>query len=307
MLYIIGHKNPDTDSIVSAIVWGKYKKSLGIKAVIGRAGDLNKETEFVLKTFRALRPVMVKKVKKSDKLIIVDHNIYRQAVSGAENAEIVEVLDHHYIGDFRTEKPIYYRAEPVGSTATIIAEIFRERKYKPTKTEAGLLLGGIISDTLFLASPTTSEIDREMVKFLNRIARLDLEKFAGKMFKSKSDISGLGLPEILFTDYKEFGLKSKKVGIGVWETVDVSPFDSRKEEIVKILRREKKKRQLDLLFFGLVDIYKRELFMYLAGDYEKEVAEKAFGGKVVSDSLMFVKGVVSRKKQMVPAISKVVS
>ncbi len=304
MTYVIGHKNPDTDAIVSAIVWAEFKNKNGLKVTPAYLTAINKETAFVLNKFKVKKPKKISKVKESDKIILVDHNIYKQAVDGAEKAEIIEILDHHYLGDFRTFKPIYCRCEPVGSTSTIISKIFKEKRYKPTKKQASLLLAGIISDTLFLTSPTTTDDDKKLLKWLNKFAGINLKKFAQEMFKAKSDISGLSLKEIITKDYKEFEFSGKKFGIGVWETVDVSPFEGKDSKVIKTIKLIKKNKGLNLLFFGLVDIYNKVLYLYLADKYEKNVAKKSFSVETEGKSLVKIKGVVSRKKQMVPPISK---
>ncbi len=304
MIYVIGHKNPDTDTIVSALVWAEFKNKQGLKAKAAYTTELNNETKFVLKKFKVKPPKKIKSVKPTDKIIIVDHNVYTQAVKGAEAAEIIEILDHHYLGDFKTLKPIYCRVEPLGSTSTIIAKIFRENNKKPTKKQASLLLAGIISDTLLLTSPTTTKQDKETVKWLNKIAKIDLKKFAKEMFEAKSSIKGLKIEDIIFKDYKEFNFSGKKFGIGVWETVDAAPFEGKEEKIIKALSLAKKAKKLDLLFFGVVDIYKKMLYLYLLGDDERKVAKKAFSVETKDKQIVKIKGVVSRKKQMVPPISK---
>ncbi len=304
MIYVIGHKNPDTDAIVSAIVWAEFKNKQGLKVKPAYTTELNNETKFVLKKFKVKPPKKIKNLKPIDKIIIVDHNVYNQAVQGAKETEIIEIIDHHYLGDFQTIRPIYCRVEPLGSTSTIIAKIFKEENYKPTKIQASLLLAGIISDTLFLTSPTTTKQDKDIVKWLNKIAKIDLKKFAKEMFEAKSSLKGLKIEDIIFKDYKEFEFSNKKFGIGVWETVDVSPFKGKEKEIINKLSLAKKNKKLDLLFFGVVDIYKKILYLYLVDKYEKEVAKKAFLVETKNKQMVQIKGIVSRKKQMVPPISK---
>ena len=304
MIYIVGHKNPDTDSIVSCLVWQNYKRKIGLKNVLAvRIGELNRETEFVLRFFGVKNLKEIKKVNKKDSIILLDHNLYQQAVEGAKEAEIIEVLDHHYLGDFQTEKPIYYRSEPVGSTSTIIAEIFKERKFKPNRKEAGLLLAGIISDTLNFTSPTTTEIDKKIAKWLNKFAKLNIKKLAEKMFSAKSDISGLSFKEIVSKDYKEFNFKNKKLAIAVWETVKTDSFFGKEKEIFSALKKLKEKNHLDLIFFALVDILKKNAYLYCLTEKEKEIAKKAFLGKEIKNNIFFLEGIVSRKKQMVPKIA----
>jgi len=305
MISIFGHKNPDTDAIVAPIVWESFLKRKKIKAKAFRQGPLNQETKFVLKFFKVKEPPLKTKVKPNEKIILLDHNLYSQAPEGAKKADLIQVIDHHFIGDFQTKKPIYYRAEPLGSTSTIIAKIFFENGISLRKKEAGLLLAGIISDTLKFSSPTTTPEDKKIAKKLEKIAEVNINELAQKMFEAKSEIKGLSLKEIILKDFKEFEAKKAKFGIGVWETVIPDSLISKAKDLKKEIEILREEKNLDFLFFGIVDIIKKKTF-FLLSEKEKEILKKAFSGKIEEDFLV-AQGIVSRKKQMVPKFLEILS
>ena len=293
---IIGHKSPDTDAIVSVLVFAKL---LGDFALAARAGEINKETKFVLSFFKEKQPVLVKSLKNK-KVFLLDHNNPEEAVDGFEQAELVGVIDHHYLSGIQTSSPIYYRAEPIGSSSTIIAKIFKEKNIKLTKKQAGLLLAGVISDTLLFTSPTCTEEDRKIAKELTRISGVKPKELAQKMFKAKSDITGISISALVVKDYKEFKSGNTRFGIGVWETTLPEAVKAKKEQIFPALEKKKETAKLDFIFFALVDIVRQKSELFLL-DKEKKVAEKVFKGEILNN-LMLLKGVVSRKKQILPPL-----
>ncbi len=219
MFYITGHKNPDTDSIVSAIVMEDYFKKLGEKAKAVRVGKINRETEFVLKQAQIKSPILIKSLANKQ-IFLVDHNELEQAGDGIDKAKIVGVLDHHRLGGgISTDGPIYFRVEPVGCTATLIFKLFEEKNFKLNKTQAFLLLCAILSDTLKFNSPTTTKEDIQIAKKLSEICKQNINKLAEKMFKAKSDITGINLKDLILLDYKKYCEKNASFGIGVCETV----------------------------------------------------------------------------------------
>ncbi len=303
MIYISGHKNPDTDTIVSSLVITDYFEKMGQKAKPVRLGKINKETEFVLKQIKIKSPALVKSLAKKQ-VFLVDHNEFGQAGDGIEQAEILGVLDHHKLkGDIKTEMPIYFRVEPIGSTASLIFKLFEEKGFALNKKQAFLLLCGIISDTLKLTSPTTTKEDIKIAKILAGISKQKINDLASGMFKAKSDISGMNLKELLVYDYKDFKEKEKNFGIGVCETTMPNSILENKEKILKLLVEIKKEKKKDLLFFGVIDILKKQCHLFIVGEEEKIVVEKAFKIKE-KNNLIFLPGVVSRKKQIAPVIIK---
>jgi len=309
-LIVIGHKNPDTDSIVSAFAFSqlaKLKPSLfpwfsEFKLEPARSGELNRETKFIFQRFQTNPPAIKKRIDKKN-VFLVDHNETSQSPDGWEKAIIFGFLDHHSIGDIKTSFPPFCHVEPIGSTATIIAKMFLNNKVPLKRKMAGLLLAAIISDTLKFTSPTTTREDRKIAKSLAKISKVDIKKLAEEMFQAKSDITGLSLAKIVGQDYKEFQSGGKIFGISVWETTNPRQIEEKQKNIISALKDLKEKNKLDLMFFSLVDILKNESRMFILGEEEKLVAEKAFRKKA-KENLLFLPGVVSRKKQMAPLIKK---
>ncbi len=304
--FVAGHRSPDTDSVISAIAFAAYLKRSGVFAEPVVVGKPNRETEFILKKFGSKVPRSLTKTPKGAKFYLVDHGGLEQAVPGLEEENIVGVVDHHQMMGLNTAEPILYRCEPVGSTSTMIAKMFEERGWKPNKGTASILAAGIISDTLNLTSKTTTREDKRILKELGRLAEIDLKKLAKGMFEAKSDISGMDLKKVLLNDFKTYEHKGKKLGVGVFETVDATPFNEKKDKVFDLLEKIKKEKGFDLLFFGSVDIMKKKTFLYLLADEEAKVAKKAFGlpaGKGAGE-IAILKGVTSRKKQVVPFLFK---
>lgn len=300
-LIIVGHKNPDTDSIVSAIVAQEYfSKVLRQEAQAYRAGNLNNETKFVLQSLDMAAPELIASVSADDSLVLVDHNETTQIFEQLDLAQVEYIVDHHKLA-LRTDKPINCRVEPIGSTSSLLAKMFQEKGVDISEKIAKLLLAGILSDTLNMTSPTTTDEDRTLVMKLNTIAKVDIEEFVGRMFKAKSSLEGVSVSEIISLDYKVFNMGNRKVGIGTWETTCPESVN-KKEEIQEALREKKEVEKLDLIFFMVVDILKQNSELYIIGELEQLVAEKVFGGKA-KDGLLLLPGVVSRKKQIVPQLT----
>jgi len=307
-IIVIGHKNPDTDSIVSALVFTDFLKKVK-KSILGfsdfkikpaRAGSLNKETKFVLDYFKQKTPVLVNNLKNKD-VILVDHGEFSQSAKGVERANIVGVLDHHKLGGIESALPIFYRSEPIGSTSTLIAKMFLENNLSFDKKTAGLLLAAILSDTFKLTSPTTTNEDKEIVKILAKASKENMNKLAQKMFQAKSNIEGISMDELVSMDYKEYEGGGISFGIGLYETTHPQKIKEKKEEILSALKRLKKKRKVKLMFFAVVDILKKNSEMFLLGEEEKLTAQKAFKKKA-KGNLLFLSCVSSRKKQMIPLV-----
>lgn len=309
-IIIIGHQNPDTDSIVAplalAVFFKKIKKPfLGFsdfKTKVVRAGNLNKETKFILNYFQKKKPPLIKSLAKKN-VFLIDHGDYEQAAEGIRRANIVGILDHHKLGGIKTALPIFYRAEPIGSSSTIIAKMFFENNLSLDKKIAGLLLAGIISDTLEFASPTTTQEDKETAKILAKISEEKIDKLSKKMFEAKSDISGISLDKLVAADYKEFKAGRIDFAIGVHETTSPEKLMEIKEKLFSALKRSKKKRKMDLTFFALIDILKKNSTLFVLGEKEKDVAQGVFKKKA-KDNLIFLSDIVSRKKQILPPILK---
>ena len=301
-IIVIGHISPDLDSIVSAIILAEFlnKKEKKNNYEAKSAGKLNQETNYILNYFGYKKPQRIKDLSHK-KVFLVDHGEYEQSLSGIEKAEIVGVVDHHKMGGLKTALPIFYRSEALGSTSTILSKMFFENKIALTKKQAGMLLSGIISDTLNFTSPTSTLEDKRIAQALAKIAKENIKELADKILEIKSDISGISMAGLVKRDYKEFKAGKIKFAIGVFETIN--PRKINKEKVFNSLKKTKNKEKIDLLFFGLVDIIKKNTELFLAGEEEKEVAEKSFSQKS-SNNVLFLEGVLSRKKQILPPLAK---
>lgn len=303
MIYLLSHKNPDTDAIVSALVMRYFLEKSGEKAVACRFGEINRETAYVLKYFKEKAPILIKNLA-GKKVFLVDHNEIEHSGKGMEKAEIVGILDHHRLGGIETSEPIFSRTEPLGSTSTLVFKMFKEKAFLFSKKQAALLLCGIISDTLKFISPTTTEEDKKIAKELEKISGQNIDELSREMFKVRFQLSKINLKDLLTKDYKEFKLGKTVVGIAVWETPNTQGILEKKTKIIEGLKKIKKQRKIDLIYFGTLDILKRECKLVLIGEEEKRIAEKAFSKKE-KENIIYIPGVISRKKQIVPKFAKV--
>ncbi|QSX08875.1 putative manganese-dependent inorganic diphosphatase [Alkalibacter rhizosphaerae] len=231
------------------------------------------------------------------RVILVDHNEYSQSAEGIEEAEILEVIDHHRIGDISTSLPIVFRNMPVGSTNTILYYMYKEAGMEPKPSIAGLMLAGIISDTLFLKSPTTTEQDIEALEALHLLVMMDIDKFAMEMFKKGTDLSNKSVEEIFFADYKEFLLEGWKVGISQVFTLDMDSIQKSIDEFLTYIDNVNESRHQSLTLCIITDILKQGSYIFYN---EGKLVDGVFGQKMSQG--MFMEGWVSRKKQIVPTI-----
>jgi manganese-dependent inorganic pyrophosphatase len=305
-IYVIGHKSPDTDSVVSAIVFASYLKKKKIDAIPAMAGKLNNESKFVLSFLKEKNPVILNS-GKDKKFFLVDHGNIQEAIDGLNSSLIVGVIDHHKMSGILTDAPIFYRSEPVGSTSTLIYKMFNENKVKLNEKEASLLLCGIVSDTLNLRSSTTTKQDKLILKELTKISKIKVNDLADKLFKAKSDITGIKEKDIIFSDYKEFNFLKAKIGVGVHETTNPKGIQNRKIKIINEIEKAKKDKKLDYIFFITVDILNKNSFFYLSSLSEEKIINEVFNGKYVEEKIVKVPNIVSRKKEIMPPLSKFLS
>jgi manganese-dependent inorganic pyrophosphatase len=302
---IVGHKNPDTDSIISAIAAQELFSKLGFEAQARRAGEANNETKFILKKLDIAMPELVTLPQEDEMVMLVDHNEESQVFDQLDYAKVSHIIDHHKLS-VKTETPIFCRVEPIGSTSSLLAKMFFEQGAELSQKTAQLLMSGILSDTLNLTSPTTTTEDRELLEKLNAVAEMDVNGFVTEMFEAKSSLDGISVEDIIRIDYKTFEMGECNVGVGTWETTMPESVNAKKAEIMSALLKEKEAVKLDYIFFMVVDILKQNCQLYLVGEKEQELAVKIFAGKI-TDSEMFLPGVVSRKKQIVPQLTETLS
>ena len=234
------------------------------------------------------------------KVILVDHNEKTQAVDGIEQADILEIIDHHRLGGIETLGPVYFRNQPVGCTATIIYSLYKEHKIVPDKTTASLLCAAIISDTLFFRSPTCTWIDELTAKELAEIADLDLKELAANMFKAGSDLKGKTAEEICYQDFKQFAAGDVKFGVGQVNCMSQEEMAELKEIMVPYLEQVAKKQKLDMVFFMLTNVMEVATELLCCGKNAKELAIQAFKLPDNTETI-YLQDVVSRKKQLIPA------
>ncbi len=297
---IFGHKNPDTDSITSSLVMENLEKKLGnenVKAV--RLGNVNKETEYVLNYLGLEAPELINSVEDNQEVILVDHNEASQSADNINNAKVLKVVDHHAI-NFATSAPLYYRAEPVGCTATVLYKMYKENDVEIDKTIASLMLSAIASDTLLLKSPTTTEDDKKVVKKLEEISGLDFATYGTDMLKAGTDISEFTPEEVINIDCKLFEKDGKKFRIAQVNTADLDSIFKNQAYYEKAINDDIKKENLDLYVFAATDIINSNSKIISLGN-DAPVVEKAFGVSVDNNTAM-LENVVSRKKQILPNI-----
>lgn len=235
------------------------------------------------------------------KVIQVDHNERSQSVPGLEDAEILEIIDHHRVADIQTNNPILFRNEPIGSTSSIVAKCYFENGITPSKEIAGLLCGAIISDTLLFRSPTCTEQDKYICNKLAEIAGINIEEFAKEMFKAGTSLQGKTVKEIFSQDFKPFTMGDVKIGVAQVNTMDIEGFMPLKDEMLQHMNKEADETGFDMVMLLLTDILNEGSQILVAGK-RPEIVEKAFGIQL-EDSMAFLSGVLSRKKQVIPPLT----
>ena len=298
-LYVFGHQKPDTDTITSAIVLANLERALGIDAVAYKLGNVNKETAYALKTFEIEEPLTLDSVDENCEVALVDHNEFTQSVSGIEKAKIKMVVDHHKI-KFETKEPMYYIAEPLGCTGTILYKLYKQNDVDIDSQMAGLMLSAIISDTLLFKSPTCTEQDREIANKLASIAGVDIESYGKEMLKAGTDISEFSPFQVINIDAKEFDDKNAKFEISQVNAVDLNSVFSRQAELEDAIQKEINDKNLDFYMFAATDILNANSKIIAIGRKANTI-EKAFGVNLENNTAM-LNNVVSRKKQMLPNI-----
>ena len=300
-VYVVGHKSPDTDSVAAAISYANLKNRLGMPEIYvpAAAGTINNETKFVLEHFGVPVPETITD-GKGKKIVLVDHNEVGQAVDNIKEATLMEVVDHHKIGDITTPSPIFFHNEPVGSTATIVSAMYDQYKVPITREMAGVMISAILSDTVLFKSPTCTDKDKAEVEKLAKIIGEDYMQYGIAMLTAKSDISSKNARDIVKGDYKHFDFAGTKAGIGQIEVMDLSVLAPRKKEILEDMEKVRKEEGLSFVLIMLTDVMKEASDLLFVGT-PVDKFEKAFDGKMENNSI-YKKGVLSRKKQVIPPL-----
>jgi len=300
---VFGHKNPDTDTIASAIAYAELKKQLGVDAEAVRLGEVNGETAYALKHFGIEAPRLVETVAdQSEGVILVDHNESQQSAADIADAHVLEVIDHHRIANFETAHPLYYRAEPVGCTATILNKLYKENGVEIRKEIAGLMLSAIVSDSLLFKSPTCTEQDVAAAKELAAIAGVDVDVYGLDMLKAGADLSGKTAQDLISIDAKEFTMGGSKVEIAQINAVDVDEVLLQQAELEAALKEKIVDKGLSLFVLAITDILNNDSVAIALGS-KTDAVERAYGVTLQNNKAL-LKGVVSRKSQIVPVLTK---
>jgi manganese-dependent inorganic pyrophosphatase len=302
MIYVVGHKAPDTDAIVSAIVFAEFLKLKGIEAQAIKLGELNMETKFVLEKFNVYTPETLNTLNAGEKIALVDHNESAQSIDNLEALNIEYIVDHHKF-NLKTEKPLNIRAEKIGSTASILYKMFVENNFEISKLNASLLISAIISDTLFFRSPTTTEQDKTIVSKLNEIAQIEnLENYSLDLFNAKSDLSELSVDQIIKLDMKKFEISGKKIAVGVMETTNPDFALNLKSEIIERMNEIKSEENFDGLIFCIVDILKEQNTTFAPSEFEANICTELFNADQIDNVTFDLGSLISRKKQIIPKL-----
>ncbi|WP_155285806.1 manganese-dependent inorganic pyrophosphatase [Lacticaseibacillus zhaodongensis] len=301
---IFGHQSPDTDAITSAIDFAEYKKQSGDSDVEAVAlGELNDETKFALDFFKVPAPRVIKTAaNETQHVILVDHNEAQQSVADRDKVTVDAVIDHHRLANFETAAPLFIRMEPIGSCNSVIYKMYKEQGFKITPTTAGLMASGLISDTLLLKSPTTTDEDKQIFAELQKLADVDLKEYGLKMLKAGTNLAAKSDKELIDADAKSFEMSGSNVRIAQINTVDLNDIYDRQDAILAAMQEEKDADNYDLFLVFATDILNSNSVGYALGATDK--VEAAFGKKFDANKRLDLAGVVSRKKQVVPPLTE---
>lgn len=301
---VFGHKNPDTDSITAAISYAYLKRQLGMDAEAVRLGVVSNETAYALDHFGFEAPRFIEKAApEASRVILVDHNEKQQSVDDLDDVQVIEVIDHHRIANFETNDPLYYRAEPVGCTATILNKLYKENGIEVPKDIAGLMLSALISDSLLFKSPTFTEEDRKAADELAEIAGVNAEAYGLEMLKAGADLSGKTIEELIALDAKEFTLEDGlKIEIAQVNAVDVEEVMKQQAAFEVAIDKVIAAKGLGLFLFVVTDIINNDSIVLALGE-EADRAAAAFDVSLTNRTATLT-GVVSRKKQIVPVLTE---
>lgn len=303
--YIFGHTNPDSDSIVGAISLSYLKNQIGEECIASRQGIITPETQFILDKFGYEAPILKEKVAGED-VYLIDYSDLGQAPKDIKEATIKGIVDHHKLGDITTSTPLECWIRPVGCSNTIVKEMFDYHQVEIPAKLAGMMLCAILSDTVIFKSPTCTKYDTKACKELAKIAGVDDMKALGmEMFLVKSAVAGATPRELTTRDYKDFEMGGKKVGVGQLEVVDLSVFDSIKDDLFADLKALKAEGNRHTVLLLLTDIIEEGSQLLVVSD-DDSLIESAFDVKLESSQVWLPK-VLSRKKQVVPFLEKTFS
>ena len=308
-VYVFGHRNPDNDSIVSAAVYADFLNmsepdDSDVEYIAARLGDVPPETQYVFERFDAvdMLPVLLPEPVAGEvpmKVVLVDHNEYAQSADGIREMEIVEVLDHHRIGDVQTAAPIPFMSLPYGSTATLVTVQYMDTETPLPHWAAAALLSAVLTDTVILKSPTTTAVDHDVVELLAAGVDVDPQEFGMELFKVRSEARPFEPATVLTTDLKEYDKGGKKIAIVQYESATLDPVFDARDKLISEMSSLADKNDWDTFIFMATDIIKEGSELFVAGDVS--LANAAFAVDFAGGS-QWMPGVLSRKKQVAAAI-----
>ena len=298
--YVFGHTSPDSDSIIGAIALAHLKNELGENFVATRQGDISAETEFILNKFGGKTPELKTSVAGED-VYLVDFSDKAQAPKDIEEATILGIVDHHKLGDLTTDTPLECWIRPIGCSNTVIYEMFQAHDVEIPKDLAGMMMCAILSDTVIFKSPTCTKVDTKAVKELAQIAGVENYKaLAMEMFIVKSAVDGASARNLNTRDYKAFDMNGSKIGVNQLEMVDITALEDRHDEILEDMQKMKEEEGLHTMLVLLTDIMKEGSLLLCVSDDSSKI-ESAFDVKL-EDNKVWLEGVLSRKKQVIPFV-----
>ncbi len=300
-ILIFGHKNPDTDSVMSSLIMEEFCRQMNIEATACMLGEVSLETQYILDYVGVEAPKFIDSVEEGQKVIMVDHNEFGQSVNGIEKAEIVRVVDHHRVANFNTAGPLDMRLMPVGCTATILNMLFKENGLTIDKKTATLMVSAICSDTLLFKSPTTTTVDEEVARGLAAEFDIDLETYAMDMLKAGTDLSSKTDAEVMSIDSKQFSVGDRKFEVAQVNTADIDGLTAeRLDGLVAVMNEKIAADGLGMFILMITDIVNSNSLIVPRGNAEELTKfEENFGVKLENEQVL-LEGVVSRKKQIVP-------
>ncbi len=299
MNFVFGHKKPDTDSIASAISMANLQTNMGDYSESFRLGNVNRETEFALKTFGIKTPELLEKVEEGSNVIMVDSNEFTQSAEGIESTNIKMIVDHHRL-NLQTNNPVFCMVEPVGCTSTILYKLYKQNDIDIKPEIAGLMLSAIVSDTLLFKSPTCTEQDKLVASRLSSIAGLGMYEYGLDMLKAGTNLDGYTPEEIINTDSKPFEKEGIKFVISQINSADVNSVLKNQKDLERAIENEILLNNLDCYIFMVTDILEASSKVIVLGN-RRDIFEKAYETKLCNN-LAILNGVVSRKKQVLPKI-----
>ncbi|HEQ4658523.1 manganese-dependent inorganic pyrophosphatase [Streptococcus pyogenes] len=304
-ILVFGHQNPDTDAIASSYAFDYLsQKAFGLDTEVVALGTPNEETAFALDYFGVEAPRVVEsaKAQRSEQVILTDHNEFQQSIADIREVEVYGVVDHHRVANFETANPLYMRVEPVGSASSIVYRMFKENGIEVPKAIAGMLLSGLISDTLLLKSPTTHVSDHLVAEELAELAEVNLEDYGMALLKAGTNLASKSEVELIGIDAKTFELNGNAVRVAQVNTVDISEVLERQEAIEAAIKDAMAAEGYSDFVLMITDIVNSNSEILAIGANMDKV-EAAFNF-TLDNNHAFLAGAVSRKKQVVPQLTE---